>query len=62
MIELKISCFNTMLNYRFSQKLKLLGYNKFNHLTNTSNKYMPKSKTQANTLKLWVSFKNIEFS
>ena len=38
-IELRISCSDTMLNYRFSQKLKLLGYDKFNHLTNTSNKY-----------------------
>ena len=37
MIELKISCFDTMLNYRLSQKFKLLGYGKFNHLTNTSN-------------------------
>ena len=37
MIELKISCFDTMLNYRLSQKLKLLEYGKFNHLTNTSN-------------------------
>ena len=37
MIELKISCFDTMLNYRLSQKVKLLGYGKFNHLTNISN-------------------------
>ena len=26
-----------MLNYQFSQKLKLLEYGKFNHLTNTFN-------------------------
>ena len=32
-IELKISCSNTMLNYRLSQKLKLLGNSEFNHLT-----------------------------
>ena len=25
------------LNYRLFQKFKLLGYNKFNHLTKTSN-------------------------
>jgi hypothetical protein len=25
---------DTMRNYRFSQKLKLLGYGEFNHLTN----------------------------
>ena len=32
--ELGIICSDTMRNYRFSQKLKLLGYGKFNHLTN----------------------------
>ena len=32
-IELKISCSDTMLNYRLSQKLKLLGNCEFNHLT-----------------------------
>ena len=32
-IELRVSCFDTMLNYQFSQKLKLLGYDKFYHLT-----------------------------
>ena len=32
-IELRISCFDTMLNYRLSQKLKLLGNGEFNHLT-----------------------------
>ena len=37
-IEPKILCFDIMLNYRLSQKLNLLGYGKFNHLTNTSNK------------------------
>ena len=37
MIKLMISCSNTMLNYQLSQKLKLLGYDKFNYLTNTSN-------------------------
>ena len=37
MIELKISCFDIMLNFRLFQKVKLLGYGKFNHLTNTSN-------------------------
>ena len=26
-----------LLNYRLSQKFKLLGYGKFKHLTNTSN-------------------------
>ena len=32
-IELKISYFDIMLNYWLSQKLKLLRYGKFNHLT-----------------------------
>ena len=32
-IELRISCSDTILNYRFSQKLKLLGNGEFNHLT-----------------------------
>ena len=32
-IKLRISCSDTMLNYRLSQKLKLLGYGEFNHLT-----------------------------
>ena len=32
-IELRISYSNTMLNYRLSQKLKLLGNGEFNHLT-----------------------------
>ena len=32
-IELRISCSDTMLNYRLSQKLKLLGNGEFNHLT-----------------------------
>ena len=32
-IELKISYYDTMLNYRLSQKLKLLGNGEFNHLT-----------------------------
>ena len=32
-IELRISCSDTMLNYRLSQKLKLLGNCEFNHLT-----------------------------
>jgi len=32
-IELRISCPDNMLNYRQSQKFKLLGYNKFNRLT-----------------------------
>jgi len=30
-----ICCFDTMLNYRLSQKLKLIGRDKFNHLINT---------------------------
>ena len=38
MVELRISCSHTMLNYQLSKKFKLLGYDKFNHLTNTSNK------------------------
>jgi len=37
-IESRISCSDIMLNFRLSQKLKLLRYGKFNHLTNTSNK------------------------
>ena len=37
MTKLMISCSNTMLNYRLSKKLKLLGYDKFNYFTNTSN-------------------------
>ena len=32
-IELKTSYSDTMLNYRLSQKHKLSGYGKFNHLT-----------------------------
>ena len=40
MIEPKISCSDIMLNYRLSQKFKLLGYGKFNHLTNTSNSWL----------------------
>ena len=36
-IKLRTSYSDTMLNYRLSQKLKLLEYGKFNHLTNTSN-------------------------
>ena len=36
-IEFRILCSDTMLNYRLSQKIKLLRYEKFNHLTNTSN-------------------------
>ena len=32
--ELGITCSDTMKNYRLSQKLKLLGYGEFNHLTN----------------------------
>ena len=32
-IELRISYSDTMLNYRFSQKFKLLGNSEFNHLT-----------------------------
>ena len=32
-IKLRISCSDTMFNYRLSQKLKLLGYGEFNHLT-----------------------------
>jgi len=31
-IELMISCSDTMLNYRLSQKFKLLEYGKFNYL------------------------------
>ena len=37
-IEFRISYSDTMLNYQMSQNLKLLRYNKFNHLINTSNK------------------------
>ena len=33
MIELRILCSDTMLNYGLSQKFKLLGYDKLNHLT-----------------------------
>ena len=32
--ELGITCSDTMRNYQLSQKLKLLGYGEFNHLTN----------------------------
>ena len=32
--ELGIKCFDTIINYRFFQKLKLLGNDEFNHLTN----------------------------
>ena len=32
-IELKISCSDTMLNYRLSRKLKLLRNGELNHLT-----------------------------
>jgi len=41
-IELRISCSNTMLNYQFFQKLKQLGYDKFNHLTTYSLHYVIK--------------------
>lgn len=33
LIELRTSYFDTMLNYLFSQKLKLLEHGKLNHLT-----------------------------
>ena len=33
-IKLKIYCCNTMLNYQFTQILKLLGNGIFNHLVN----------------------------
>ena len=36
MIEFKILYSDIMLNYRLSQMFKLLGYDEFNHLTNTS--------------------------
>ena len=32
--ELGITCSDTMRNYRLFQKLMLLGYGEFNHLTN----------------------------
>ena len=32
--ELRITCSDTMRNYRLFQKLKLLGYGEFNHLIN----------------------------
>ena len=32
--ELKISCFDTMINYHLSQKFKLLGNYEFNHYSN----------------------------
>ena len=32
-IKPRISCSDTMIKLRFSQKLKLLRYGKFNHLT-----------------------------
>ena len=32
--ELRIKCSDTMRNYWFSQKFKLLGYGEFNHLIN----------------------------
>ena len=32
MIKFRISYFDTMLNYQFSQKFKLLEYGKFNNL------------------------------
>ena len=47
-IELRISCSDTMLNYRLFQKLKLLRNGEFNHLTisltlwNTYNKEIGK--------------------
>ena len=41
-IEFGISFSDSMLNYQLSQKLELLGYGKFNHLSITSNKlYRP---------------------
>jgi hypothetical protein len=33
--ELGITCSDTMRNYQLSQKVKLLEYDEFNHLTNT---------------------------
>ena len=43
-IELKISYSDTMLNYRLSQKLKLLGNCEFNHLTHKSNNNFTNAK------------------
>ena len=40
-IELRISYSNTMLNYRFSQKFKLLENGEFNHLTVSLTKQSP---------------------
>ena len=38
MIKLKNSCSSIMLNFRLSQKFKLLKYSKFNNLITYSNK------------------------
>jgi hypothetical protein len=42
--ELGIKCSNTMRNYQLSQKLKLLGNGKYNHLINIlTNTFIRKS-------------------
>ena len=38
------ACFNTMINYHLSQKLKLLGNGEYNHLTFTLQNLIEKNK------------------
>ena len=47
-IELRISCSDIMLNYKLSQKFKLLGNGEFNHLT------ISLTKLNIVKVKLWL--------
>ena len=47
-IELRISCFDIMLNYKLSQKFKLLGNGEFNRLT------ISLTKLNIVKVKLWL--------
>ena len=47
-IELRISCSDIMLNYKLSQKFKLLGNSEFNHLT------ISLTKLNIVKVKLWL--------
>ena len=51
--KLKTSCFETMINYHLSQKLKLLGNDQFNHLNCTTKLSIEQSK------KLLLQFQQI---
>jgi hypothetical protein len=60
--ELRTFGFDTMLDYHLSQKLKLIGRGKFNHLINTLTRgyiYIKKKKTRKAEEKLIKNIKNI---